>query len=125
MKENPNCGGYRKGSGRGKSGWYKGYWCDSTYELCWLIYNLDKGVKPIRNKEGYEYIYENETHTYYPDFIIDDVIYEIKGYETDKDLCKYESIEDKKLVILKKEDLQEVFDYVSIKYTSKYETLYE
>jgi hypothetical protein len=124
MKENPDCGGYRKGSGRGKSGWYKGYWCDSTYELCWLIYNLDKGIIPIRNKEGYEYIYENETHTYYPDFIIDDTIYELKGYETEKDLCKYKSVGNKKLVILKKDDLKEVFEYVKYNYTTNYESLY-
>lgn len=26
-------GGYRKGSGRGKKGRYKGYWCDSSWEL--------------------------------------------------------------------------------------------
>jgi hypothetical protein len=57
MKDNPDCGGYRKGSGRGKSGWYKEYWCDSTYELCWLIYQLDHSIKPIRNEKGYTYSY--------------------------------------------------------------------
>jgi hypothetical protein len=25
-------GGYERGSGRGKKGWYRGHWCDSTYE---------------------------------------------------------------------------------------------
>ena len=38
-------GGKRHGSGRGKKGWYKGYYCDSTWELAWVIYQLDHGVK--------------------------------------------------------------------------------
>ena len=50
-------GGYRRGSGRGKSGWYKNYWCDSTYELCWLIYQLDNGNIPKRMCKYYEYYY--------------------------------------------------------------------
>ena len=32
-------GGYIPKSGVGKGGWYKGVWCDSTYELVWVIYN--------------------------------------------------------------------------------------
>src|SRR6516164_8460315 len=31
-------GGIRIGSGRSKSGYYKGIYCGSTYELCWVIY---------------------------------------------------------------------------------------
>ena len=33
MKNNYNAGGLRHGSGRGHKGWYKNYFCDSTYEL--------------------------------------------------------------------------------------------
>ncbi len=125
MKNNPNCGGYRKGSGRGKNGWYKGYWCDSTYELCWLIYQLDNDIIPIRNKIGYEYEYNNEKHIYYPDFIINETIYEIKGYETEQDLFKYKSIKKNKLIIIKKEDLLKVFEYVNEKYSKDYKSLYD
>ena len=34
-------GGIREGAGRSKSGWYKGYYCNSSYELAWVIYSLD------------------------------------------------------------------------------------
>ena len=27
--------------GYGKHGWYKEYWCDSSWELAYVIYNLD------------------------------------------------------------------------------------
>ena len=33
-------GGYKPGSGRGKQGWYKGYWCDSSWELAFVMYCL-------------------------------------------------------------------------------------
>lgn len=120
-----NTGGYRKGSGRGKGGWYKDYYCDSTYELCWLIYQLDHNIKPIRNDKGYEYEFKGKKHKYYPDFIVDNIIYEIKGFETEKDLFKYPSVKDKKLIILKKQDLKDVFEYVNEKYGKDYISLYE
>ena len=50
MKKNPLCGGKRHGSGRGKKGWYKGYWCDSSWELALVIYNLEHNIKFERNK---------------------------------------------------------------------------
>ena len=34
-------GGYRPGSGRAKTGYYKGIYCGSTYELAWVIYQID------------------------------------------------------------------------------------
>ena len=46
---NKLAGGYRRGSGRGKKGWYKGYWCDSSWELAWVIYSLEHGVEFTRN----------------------------------------------------------------------------
>jgi hypothetical protein len=44
-------GGYVKGSGRGKKGWYKGFFCDSSYELAYLIYCLDHQINIKRNTE--------------------------------------------------------------------------
>ena len=55
-KENRKSGGIRKGSGRGKKGTYKGYWCDSSYELAWVIYNIDKNIPFTRNSEKFKYI---------------------------------------------------------------------
>lgn len=60
-------GGYRKGSGFGKSGWFKGIWCDSSYELAWVIYNIDHNIQFIRNKEGFEYFKNGTSYKYYPD----------------------------------------------------------
>ena len=34
------------------------------------------------NKEGFEYIHNGEKHRYYPDFVINNVFYELKGFHT-------------------------------------------
>ena len=117
-------GGYRKGSGRGKYGWYKGYWCDSSWELAFVIYNLENNINFTRNTKKFMYIYEEKTRGYLPDFIIDNNIYiEIKGFETKKDLAKYKYFPHT-LVVMYQEDLKEIFDYVENKYGKDYIKLY-
>ena len=126
LKESIKTGGYRKGSGRGKSGWYKGYWCDSTYELAFVIYNIDHNIKFKRNTEKFPYEYNNETHNYIPDFILPDGSYiEIKGFNTEKDIFKHKSFP-YKLKVLMKNDLQYAFNYVKDRYKiKKFELLYD
>lgn len=120
-------GGYRKGSGRAKSGYYNGIYCGSTYELCWVIYSLDHGIEFTR----FNGALENGNLKYYPDFLLNDgkTIIETKGFE------KQESVDNKtKLAesfgytvkVLRKDDLQVMFDYVKEKYsTTEYYTLYD
>ena len=119
-----NVGGYRKGSGRGKGGWYKGYYCDSSYELAYVIYNIDHNIKFARNKQGFDYEFENKTYKYYPDFILSDDSYiEIKGFKTKQFIEKQKAVP--KLKVLYKDDLKEIFDYVIKKYGSDFIRLYE
>jgi hypothetical protein len=119
-------GGYRSGSGRSKSGYYKGIYCGSTYELCWVIYNLDHNIKFSR----FDGFLEDSGSKYYPDFILDDnkTIVEIKGFE------KQESVDRKTRLaesfgyivkVLRQEDLKWVFEYVKKKYSDKFYTLYD
>lgn len=117
-------GGYKKGSARSYSGYYKGVYCDSTYELCWVIYNLDHNI-PFKRFEGF--LEQNGTR-YFPDFIIGNTIYELKNYRTDlvdrktaiARNCGYE------IFVLYKEDIQYMFDYVERTYnTKRYRSLYD
>lgn len=123
----PNNGGYRIGSGRGKNGWYRGYWCDSSYELAWVIYSLDHDIRFTRNTNGYEYQWNGKTHKYYPDFLLTDQheLVEIKGYLDEKSEAKRQSVTDKKLRILMKSDLKEIFEYVHSTYGTDFIRLYE
>lgn len=122
-------GGYHKGSGRSKHGWYKSFYCDSTYELVYLIYCLDHNINIKRCNKSYEYFYNGKYHKYYPDFIINnDTIIEIKGYYTDLVDIKANSITNMKYKILYKEDLQEEFEYIYKTYNvndKTIQTLYE
>lgn len=75
-------GGYRPGSGIGKSGWYNGIWCDSTWELAFLIWCQEQGKCIERNTERFTYVFDGKEHKYLPDFIVDGELIEIKGRRT-------------------------------------------
>ena len=126
LKNNPNGGGIRQGSGRGKKGYYKGIYCRSTYELVYVIYNLDHNIDFMPCKRIYEYEYQGEKHKYYPDFELKNgTIIEIKGYATEQTKAKLASVTDRPIKILFKRDLQYAFDYVSKNYLyNKLEDLY-
>ena len=113
-------GGYREGSGRSKSGYYNGIYCGSTYELCWVIYNIDHLIV----FERFPGKLEKDGIIYYPDFLLSDgkTIVETKGYE------KQESVDKKTKIaesfgyivnVLRKDDLQYAFDYVAKTYNTK------
>jgi len=120
-----NCGGARHGSGRGDSGYYRDIYCGSTYELAWVIWNLDHNY-PVDRFDGK---LEGEGITYVPDFYDSktNTIIEIKGYYTplvDKKTKLAESL-GYTVIVLYKDDLKECFEYVKKKYgTNKLKELY-
>jgi hypothetical protein len=111
-------GGYRPGSGRSKSGHYKGFYCGSTYELGFLIYHLDKGSDIKRCTDTFTYEYKGKNHTYHPDFIINNIIYEIKGYYTEIVEIKQAAVvaTRKPYKILYLADMAGIFDEVKSRY---------
>jgi hypothetical protein len=116
-------GGYIKGSGRGKKGWYKGFFCDSSYELAYVIYCLDHKIQIERNTTKRLYEFEGKTKTYIPDFLVEGELVEIKGYKSPEWEAKLAANSDVK--VLYEKDLTEVFSYVEGKYGKKYIELYE
>ncbi len=81
-------GGYRPTAGRGRHGWYKGIWCDSSYELAFVIYNKDHSIDVRRCKDKFPYVFKNKNYTYNPDFLVNDEIIEIKGFMGAKEIAK-------------------------------------
>ena len=117
-------GGYRPGSGRSYSGYYKRIYCGSTYELCWVIYQIEH-KKEFQRFEG---CLEYNGKKYFPDFLQDRKIIEIKGYEHNDlveaktkvaNMCGYE------VCVLRKDDLKKEFEYVEKKYTKNFKSLYD
>ncbi len=118
-------GGYRKNSGRGKQGWYKGYFCQSSWELAWVIYQLDHELDFKRNTQGFEYEFENKKYKFYPDFILNTGEYvEVKGYMTEKNKSKFLHFPHT-LTVIGKNDIKPYIEYVEKKYGKNYLNLYE
>lgn len=119
-------GGYREGSGYGKSGWYKGVQCDSSYELAWVIYHLEHNIEFIRNKQKFKYVYNEKEHFYIPDYFLpkDQLFIEVKGFSTEQHKAKIKCF-NKQIKVLYKKDLKEIFEYVINKYGKNFIELYE
>lgn len=117
-----NLGGYRKGSGRGKSGWYKNFFCDSSWELAYLIYHLDHNIEIKRNYERFEYIFEGKIKNYIPDFIVNNELIEIKGYNSSEWQVKLTTV--RNIKVLYKNDIKPYLEYVTSKYGKNFIELY-
>lgn len=141
IKDERNCGGrqycsaeccdkwlqenfyFDKTHGYGKSGWYKGIHCDSSWELAFVIYHLEHNLYIERCKESRLYIYKGKTYKYYPDFITNEGIIEIKGYKNEKWYAKVEQNKDVK--VLYKKEMQPYLEYTIKKYGKDFINLYE
>ena len=120
-------GGYRKGAGRGKRGYYKGLYCMSSWELAWVVYQLEHGKVVEQCKEKFKYVMNNETHYYTPDFIMDGIYYEIKNWHRpDTDFKINYFPKDKRLILIEGCLNKPFLDYVIEKYGKNfYDVLYE
>jgi hypothetical protein len=118
-------GGYERGSGRGKKGWYRGYWCDSTYELVFVIWAIDHEIPFERNKDIFHYEFGGKPRRWLPDFrLVDGTFVEIKGYVTDQTLAKFAFFLPS-LRVLTQAELKPMFDYVRQTYGRNLVALYE
>ena len=80
----------------------KGKWELSV--ATWLNHHLVKWTNRI---EPYNYFWNNSWHLYFPDFLLLDnnVIIEVKGYETERDREKWKAVIDKKFIIIKQNEI--------------------
>lgn len=120
-------GGKREHSGRGKQGRYHGIWCDSSWELAWVIYQEEHNIQFKKYHGYFEYEFEGKKHKYYPDFQLSDgTIVEIKGYESKQWQAKLDQLPKTiKLQILRKNEMKPILEYVTVKYGQDFISLYE
>lgn len=111
---------------RSKKGYYKGFFCGSSYELVYVIYNIDHNIPFARCDRFYDYRYKGNTSRYFPDFELPDgTIVEIKGYHTELVDIKAASVTDRPIQILYRKDLEEHFNYVCSTYDVKESEVYK
>ena len=111
-----------------KFGTYKGIQCDSGWELAFVIYCTDRNLPIKRCTESFEYWHpqENRIALYYPDFIIEDVYYEVKGLVNDIVEAKCKAFPtDKVLILLKPENFGYILDYCHHFYGKDFYRMYD
>jgi hypothetical protein len=107
----------------GKKGWYKGFFCDSSWELAYVIYCLDKGINIQRNTEKLTYMFDGIQKTYTPDFIVSGTIIEIKGFKSPQWEAKLQY--NPHVNVLYEQEMKPILEYVVLMYGKDYIRLYE
>lgn len=120
-----NLGGYIPESiNKYHSGNYDNIRFDSSWELAFYVYYKEHNLFIERCKEVRTYIgTDNKKHKYYPDFLTDNGIVEIKNYCNETVLLKHKYNKDIKILYF--DDIKYCIDYVKEKYGNKFwENLY-
>ncbi len=78
-----------------------------TWELAVAEWLNSNNIRWTNKIEPYKYNWNNNWHFYFPDFLLLDknILIEVKGFETDRDICKWQSV-DKKLIVIRKNDIK-------------------
>ncbi len=106
----------------GFAGYYKKFWCDSSWELAFLMYHLDHQIEIKRNRKGFAYTFYGKKHKFYPDFIVDQKYYEIKGRMDRRSKAKIKQFAGE-LIVIGKDEIQKYLDYAKEKYGSEFHLL--
>lgn len=115
---------FNKRHGNSKQGWYKGIHCDSTWELAFLCYYIEHNLYIERCTIVRNYIYNDEKHLYFPDFITDEGIIEVKGRMDKKAIAKHE--QNKDIIIYNSKKMKPILEYIINKYGNDfYKKLFE
>lgn len=116
-------GGLKEGSGRGKGGWYRGYYCYSSWELAFVIFHLDHSIPIQRCTQVRTYPWLGYQRRYFPDFIVEGKVIEIKGFLTPQWAAKHKANPD--VICLLAQDIEPYLKYVRGVYGKDYVRLYE
>lgn len=93
--------------GRSKKVVYNGNKFHSTWEVNVAIWLDAHEVIWQRDVTPIPYQWNDRWHLYFPDFYLPDfdLYVEVKGYETERDLCKWEALKDR-LIVVRNNDIE-------------------
>ena len=112
---------------RYKYGTYNGFYCDSSWELAFVMYCLDHNLPVERNLSWFEYTDScGNTKRFYPDFKIGDTYYEIKGGGDLEAENKRSCFPDEQnLVWIDSNEIKPYLSYAKSKYGEDFITMYD
>lgn len=96
-------------------GWYKNFWCDSSWQLALIIYCLQHDIQIVRNTKTFPYPWRKGVKYYKPDFIIQGKYVQVKG---NMDYCSKKKLNNFPfpIQVLTKSKMNKYLDYVIKKY---------
>lgn len=123
MKGNKNWT-FNKRRGNSKKGYFNNIFCDSTWELAFVVFHIENNLNIRRCSLKLKYVFDNDEHIYIPDFETDEGIIEIKGRKDKKALEKEKQFPNVK--VIDKDGIKPYLDYVITKYGNEFwKILYE
>jgi hypothetical protein len=108
---------------RFRHGWYKDVYCDSSWELAFILFCNDHGTDITRCTERRHYVFKEKHHHYYPDFVVNGKTVEIKGWVSDKWKAKLAANPD--IVVLYAKEMRPILKYVKNMYGNDFTRLYD
>ena len=114
---------------KGHSYIYCGIEFDSSWELAFWIFMKNNNVNIEKNTKSYKYIYKEKEYLYYPDFIINNKIYEIKGdmflKENFNGYGKWQAklnqvVKKEKIIVLYQKNIKNILKYINSNYSKNY-----
>lgn len=108
VKEKPGSYSASNVNGRVKKVKYKDIYLDSSWEVIVAEYFDNLNIIWEKPLIGFNYIYDNTPHIYYPDFYLPqyDRYIEVKGYKRQRDLAKWKSVPN--LIIISKKEISDI-----------------
>lgn len=108
IKEHPESYSLTNVNGRVKHYLYNGIQLDGLWELEVAKYLDNINIKWERPKFGFEYVWNNNIHIYFPDFYLPEYDYyiEVKGFQRERDLYKWSSLNN--LIIIKQKEIEKI-----------------
>jgi hypothetical protein len=105
-KERPDSYSINNVCGRVKIFEYNGFKLKGNWELKVAKLLDENNIKWTNIIEPFPYFWNNNWHLYFPDFYLPDfdVYIEVKGFQRERDLMKWKSVN--KLIILKKKEIE-------------------
>lgn len=108
VREHPESYSASNVNGRVKKIKYKDIYLDSSWEVIVAKYLDSLNIIWEKPTIGFNYIYDNNPHIYYPDFYLPqyDRYIEVKGHKRQRDLAKWESVPN--LIIISKKEISDI-----------------
>lgn len=108
VQENPDSYSANNVCGRTKKFLYNGFELTGSWELIVAKWLDENNIKWTNKINPFTYTWNDTDHLYFPDFYLPDLDWyiEVKGYERERDLCKWAVVPN--LVIIKQKEIKEI-----------------